>query len=151
MKARQLTVVTIALLGFLLALPCNPTTSYASELEQFPIEAEVSYEPATEAFFAQARSWYGTSFSFTAKHYSSTHYFDGNNVGIEMNCSAPRSGSFSVHLYRGGSLVGTAQLNRNGFAKADWTNVGPGNYTFHFIKANDGTTVSCSNVAMYSW
>lgn len=110
----------------------------------------MSHESDTGSLDANARSWYGTSFSFSRRYSIPYHYFDGNNVGIEMDCSSKGSGSFSVSLYRNGLLIGTAEFNRNGFTKAVWTNVGPGNYSFELVKT-DSASVKCSNVAMYSW
>lgn len=114
-------------------------------------EAVITHEPSAETPITEARSWYGTSFSFSHWYTIQSNSFDGNNVGIEMNCSSKGSGYFTVYLYRGGSVIGSAQFKLNGFTKAVWTNVGPGSYSFRLYKKADGASVKCSNVAMYSW
>lgn len=104
------------------------------------------------------RSWYGQTLSLLSRQETGASYYDGNNVGIELDASCPVDGFFDVALYRVDarnsrvtSFIGSASFKRNGFTKATWQNVGPGNYKFVFSKSNDGAVVTSSNVATYSW
>ena len=98
-------------------------------------------------------SWYGNSFSLTSGTWTTpSRYFDGNNIGIEMNCSAAGRGNFTVTCCRSnGATVGTKYFSYPGFTKATWPSTGPGNYYFRLSKVDDGIRVSSSDVAMYSW
>lgn len=98
-------------------------------------------------------SWYGDSFSFSSGTVRlSSRYFDGNNIGLEMNCSATGAGRFSVTCYRAnGASVGTRSFSYKGFTKATWPGAGPGNYYFCLTKNRDGVRVSSSDVALFSW
>lgn len=86
-----------------------------------------------------------TSKSLTAEHFS------GQNMGVELTAQSPSSGTFTVKLYRGTSYIGSATLKRNGYSRAEWTNVGPGVYRFVFSKTNDGKVVTCTGVRTFSW
>lgn len=98
-------------------------------------------------------SWYGDSFSFSSGVVRlPSRYFDGNNIGLEMNCTATGTGRFSVTCYRAnGASVGTKSFSYKGFTKATWPSVGPGNYYSCLSKNRDGVRVSSSNVALFSW
>lgn len=130
----------------------NPHQALASsvqdngEARSFFIEQSSSSAPSS-----LNRSWYGTSASFSSAISLSSHYHDGNNVGIEVTSSCKVNGSFSAQLFREGTFIASATLKRNGFSKAEWLNVGPGIYNLRFGKANDGTTVHCSDIAFFSW
>jgi len=75
-----------------------------------------------------------------------------------MTASAPVQPitTFSVSLYRdnpwyiGDDFIGKVSFPRNGTKTTAWTNVGSGDYYFYFTKANDGATVSSSNVHMHN-
>lgn len=141
-----------------------PTEAYALDSDESTeqIILEVSYDP-NDSFFngVGAQSWYGSSLYLSATSYSGQkRYYDGNNVGIEMTCSAAGGSAcdsyFSVELHRKNSLledtyIGSAPFKRNGFSKATWSNVGSGNYFFKFVKCSDSQSISSNDVAMYSW
>lgn len=97
------------------------------------------------------QSWDGTSISFAISYRLSARYFDGYNIGIKLTASCPINGTFTISLYRNSSFVGSASVRRNGYSETVWTNVGPGCYSYYFSKSQDGATVLCSNIAMYSW
>lgn len=108
----------------------------------------------------QVYSWYGSELQFVTELAGTPRWYDGNSIGIEMTCSAITEGQldthFSVELWRGentsnGTYIGSAALWRNGFSRAEWTNVGSGQYFFRFVKANDGIWVTSNDVAMFSW
>lgn len=109
-----------------------------------PVTAHASVEPY---------SWYGNSFSLASGTWTTpSRYFDGNNIGSEMNCSAAGRGNFTVTCCRSnGAAVGTKYFSYQGFTKATWPSAGPGNYYFKLSKTDDGIRVSSSDVAMYSW
>lgn len=148
------TVATGLLLAALGLAPILPETSHAQELRSaMAVGTIVSYDIRDRMASRQSRSWYGTTLRLSSSGRTSTSYFDGNNVGIEMTCSSSKDGYFSVQLKRAsdGSTVGTASFKYNGFTKATWTNVGPDSYYFAFSKQIDGAIVTSSDVAMYSW
>lgn len=102
------------------------------------------------------RSWHGYRLNLSLSARTPNWVFDGNNIAIEMTCTASRNDSFTTTLYRIGSSgakerVGSADLKYQGFSKATWTNVGPGTYFFEFEKKADGITVFSSDAAAYSW
>lgn len=140
------------LLAMMLLLSFAPIDVLAAELPE--AEVEISHF-ATAATTSYERSWYGASLALSRTSYTPTHYYDGNNVGIEMSCSSEKEGSFTVTLWRSvtgnSERVGTAMFDRNGFTKATWSNVGPGSYYFIFTKASDGALVYCRDIGMYSW
>lgn len=146
-KAR---LISILLLLFMSA----PAIVYASPTNEASVVITHEQIDLVDSGIDQ-RSWYGTSMAFSRTAYTSEYSFDGTNVGIEMTCTSSKSGSFTVYLWRktigGSERVGSASFNRNGFTKATWTNVGSGTYFFILSKANDGTVVTCSDIAMYSW
>lgn len=144
--------VMLGSVAALISCLCMPKAAFAQAIGSPGIVTRVSHAPQS-SISLQARSWYGTRFSFASTYSTGSYSFDGNSVGIEMNCSATGGGVFSVSLVNAstGHIVGSATFQRNGFNKADWTNVGPGRYRFMFSKAADGVVVSCSNVAMFSW
>lgn len=132
-----------------------PTLAQASDLDSFDetefVTIDAVYSLDDPFSLDLSRSWYGDSFSF--KDYSCwilPRYYDGNNVGIEMNTQCSASGSFSISLYKGSTLIGTSYQSLNGFVKADWTNVGSGYFRFLLTKSCDAE-LSCTNVALYSW
>lgn len=98
------------------------------------------------------RSWYSSSFQFESFFETGTYYFDGNNMGIELNAttSSASGASFVVTLYQGSRSRGSATLNASGFVRAEWTGVGPGSYSFRFTSTS-GKMIYCANVAMFSW
>lgn len=98
-------------------------------------------------------SWHGDSFTLASgTRKSAVHYFDGNNIGIEMTCSANRQGTFVVGCYQSnGQKIGTRTFAYQGFTKATWPSAGPGYYYFLFSKVNDGAVVKSNDVATYSW
>lgn len=132
---------------------CTPARAYAQGNEGGKVETRVFNDPIGLANYqvVSDRSWYGGRVSFSINASTNIRYFDGNSVGIEVQASCPTPGSFTVSLYRGNALISTASLKRNGFSRAEWRNVGPGSYRFVFRKSPDGSTVACSNVAMFSW
>ena len=153
MSLHRFGLAGVVLLLFISTLTLGPSISYASTSEQGrqEIEVRVLSTPQEVEHASTERSWYGDSFSFSRSYSTSSHYYDGSSVGIEVTASCPSKGSFSVMLYRNGSFISSATLNRNGFSRAEWKNVGPGSYSFTFSKSNDGTIVKCSDVAMFSW
>lgn len=85
-------------------------------------------------------------------------WYGGSTVGIEMTCHYVAESSdscdthFSVELHReDGSYIGSAAFPRNGYNKAEWTNVGPGNYYFRFVKCGDNSRFASNLVKMYSY
>ena len=119
------------------------------------LSAPVVITHAREAIGVSTRSWYGDEANLLSTYSTTPRYFDGVNVGIEMNCTSTKAGSFTVELWRGSSRfsasrVGTASFSRQGFTKATWTNVGSGTYFFVFTNSA-GTLIKCSGIAMYSW
>lgn len=109
--------------------------------------------PSTAYASAEPYSWYGNSFTLASGTWTTpVRYFDGNNIGIEMNCSAARKGNFTVTCCRSnGATIGVKYFSYQGFTKATWPSAGPGNYYFKLSKVDDGVRVSSSDVAMYSW
>lgn len=99
-------------------------------------------------------SWHAWQLSLTNKKVSSpSKYFDGNNIGLEMTCSSSISGTICVECIpeEGGSL-GVRYYPYKGFKKNTWKSNGSGQYHFCFYKSgNDVSTVTSSDVAMYSW
>ncbi len=109
--------------------------------------------PAIALASEETCSWYGDSFSFSSGTVRiPARYFDGSNIGLEMNCSATANGMFNVACYRGdGASVGMRKISYQGFSKVTWPSVGPGDYYFHLTKIRDGVRVSSSDVAFFSW
>lgn len=63
--------------------------------------------------------------------------------------------TFEVELHRVTAgffdeYVSTARLDCNGSSWALWSNVGPGDYYFKFLKDDDGSTVSSNSLMAYS-
>lgn len=138
------------LASFALALICRTRVCLAVEPR---VRVTCALDQGPEALYlVHPRSWQGISFSFGTVYSTSSFYFDGANVGIEMYASCPVDGTFTVELYRNNyEFVGSAEFKRNGFTKAVWENVGAGTYKFKFRKTADGTSVSSSDASMYSW
>lgn len=84
--------------------------------------------------------------------------YSGSNMNIYMTAKAPATfiTTFKVELYRDRTFpisddyIGYSNFPRNGSKTATWSNVGSGTYHFFFSKANDGVTVTSSNVHMYN-
>lgn len=155
-KLRHALSIVAIFVGALSMTMAAPAVSEASELSQAFTAAEVTHDPEETTLAPETRSWYGTSFTFSSNLRLGAHYYDGSNVGIEMTCSSSQpSGTFSVRLYRLSgatpTFIGNASFKQNGFNKATWSNVGAGTYYFVLSKAGDGISVTCSEVAMYSW
>lgn len=153
MKAVGLRSVVLAAIVAGCVSPFGASTAYGEELVISPV---VIVTDDRTASLPAPRSWYGSTMSLITTYSTASYYFDGNSVGIEMTCSSQRSGTFSVTLYRdvgsgSSQRIGTAAFNRNGFTKATWSGVGSGTYHFVMSKPNDGTRVTSSDVAMYSW
>lgn len=149
---RKLSLIrlTMSMMVFLV-LFTSPCASYAQESATVQ-EAQVFSIPVEYSQYELVdRSWYGEEIAFSVTARTALRYFDGSSVGIEVFASCPVAGSFTVQLYRGNTYVGIAYLNRNGFSRAEWTNIGSGSYRFVFSKSLDGSTVTCSDVAMFSW
>lgn len=110
-------------------------------------------------------SWYGWTYAtFSKGLYSDSHYFDGNNVGLNWGSDTHNSvpnhinnnGGFDIKLQKQNSFggwtdLGTYRASRSGSGGATWTNVGPGTYRFRFTKAIDGTTQYVTDIEMFSW
>ena len=145
--------VGIVLAGLAVSVIClaTPQTASATTVPESMVFATVSHDEGPIRSRSFARSWFGDSLSLVSRQTSSSRYFDGNNVGIELTASCPVDGTFTVSLLRSGSLIGSATFKRNGFTKATWEGIGPGHYQFTFSKANDGARVTSNDVAMYSW
>ncbi|WP_147569449.1 hypothetical protein [Collinsella ihumii] len=112
--------------------------------------------PSTAMALIVPRSWYGWSFTLTGKSITTpAQYFDGNNIGIEMTCSAAVSGRLLVSChsgYSGGSSLGTRSFSYQGFTKATWQSNDPGIYRFVISRqGTDSAVVRSSDVKMYSW
>lgn len=109
----------------------------------------ITYEPSLPA--PSDRSWYGDSFQFQTSYITRENYYDGNNVGIELDATASATVPFQITLLKGGGVVSTARLNTGGFVRAEWPGVGSGMYSFRFTSSGQRLTISCRNVAMFSW
>lgn len=87
-----------------------------------------------------------------------TRYYSGRNISIEMDAyttgSNPCDNYFSVELHRAdfpfSTQIGSAGFKRNGYSKATWKNMEPGNYFFRFVKCADNVTIKSNNVRMWS-
>lgn len=113
----------------------------------------VTHTKSFDPYEPIACSWYGCTSIFTGATKLGPYYFDGSNVGIEMNCSSSAGGSFTVTLYRGGSSggrVGSATFSKRGFTKATWSNVGSGSYSFGISRIGS-SRITANDIAMYSW
>ena len=110
----------------------------------------ISYSPSSSAY-ASRRSWYGENFILFGSRTTTARFFDGNSLGIELvaTCAEPNA-TFSISLRKGAQMLGVAMLRANGFVRAEWPNVGPGNYQFVF-QNDTGLSITCQNVAMFSW
>lgn len=144
----------ISLVALLILL--SPSTTWASEFSPKDSGIYITHEKI-EIPGISMMSWFGEKLRLASTQTLKARTFDGNNVGIEMTAKCPKDGTFSVTLYRkmSGSnrlrYVGTATFKRNGFTKAVWENVGSGIYQFVCTKSPDGTVVTSSDVAIYSW
>lgn len=102
-------------------------------------------------------SWYSSSGSFKYVLTTPARYFDGTNVGFNLNASNSnpnnKNTTFTVRLIKlGTGYVGeTHYLSRTGSSSVNWYNVGAGEYRFEFSKANDGTTQYIDYIEMFSW
>lgn len=150
-----LVIIPFSTLVVAVLLVTSPRCAHAADLysanNQIAVEVYTEPEDAPPRTTTSDRSWYGESASFSLSHMMDEHYYDGSSVGIEVTASCPVDGSFTVSLYRSGVLIASASLNRNRFSRAEWLNVGPGRYSFRFSKSNDGATVRCSDIALFSW
>lgn len=149
-KVRRHMRSALVFAGLMSALLGLPGQAYADDVMAGYPEAHVSTKADASGRLGE-RSWYGGMISFSTQGSTNQHYYDGNNVGIEVSASCQVSGTFTVSLYRNGIFISSASLRRNGFSRAEWNNVGPGSYRFIFSKSNDGATVTCSDIAMFSW
>lgn len=152
MAARRVVMLLCGIaLSFFMVVP-----AHAEEMNNEDI-SQVSHDDAVVLQDEiSSRSWHGYTLVLSLNTRTPEWDFDGNNIGVEMTCTASRNDSFTVTLYRIGSndakeRVGSADLRYQGFSKATWTNVGPGTYFFEFEKKADGITVFSSDVAAYSW
>ena len=147
---RASAVVVLVLISCMLATWPEPVQASEVERNEAPIIVTYSRDDVVSP-----RAWFGTSMVLYTTYATSSHYFDGNSVGIEMTCASVGGGTFNVTLRRvqGNSSVsiGTAAFRRNVFTKATWEGVGAGTYFFVMSKPTDGTRVTSSDVAMYSW
>ncbi len=152
---KSFTIAYVMILFIMLTLCLVPSLAKADEVGTSPVEVNVYSSPYEAPQPPLARSWYGESLYLSKQSKSGSYYFDGNNIGIEMTASCSTGGSFTASLYRMNganlSFIGSATFKRNGFTKATWSNVGSGTYRFVFTKTSDGSTVTSSDVAMYSW
>lgn len=146
---------TLAVIGCALILVFTCVrTARASDVDASSTEIVISYERADPGIDAASRAWYGRKLTLSRNQTFGPQTFDGNNVGIEMTASCPKSGSFTVTLYKMNPTkqrIGSATFKRNGFTKAVWENVGSGRYLFECAKSPDGATVTSNDVAIYSW
>ena len=131
-----------------LGVLAHPQRALAQAMEE--VVPTVSYEMSSE--ISAERSWYASSFQFESIFETGNYYFDGNNIGIELNATVSSASgvSFVVTLYQGSRSRGSATLNASGFVRAEWTGVGPGSYSFRFTSTS-GKMIVCTNVAMFSW
>lgn len=138
----------------LLVMSCAVETAYAQGLQSATESVTISTSPSPLATGC-ARSWYGSKLSLLTRAQTELKHYDGSSIGIEMTCSSASEGTFLVSLYRVESsstqFLGSATFKRRGFTKATWNGVGSGSYYFVFSKANDGTLVTSSDAATYSW
>lgn len=160
-RRELLGVTTSVLASFII----NPVIALGKDELESETRVIVKYDKDNDSYGRSLYSWFGSSLdmSNTTEMSGATHYYYGNNLGIEMSCYTKGSSSkcdtyFSVELHRlTGSYydvdeyVGSAAFKRNGFTKATWTNVGSGRYYFKFRKCPDGQSIHSDSVAMYSW
>ena len=100
------------------------------------------------------RSWYGSTLSLSGtSSRTPAQYYDGNNIGIEMTCTAPKQDYFYVQCCTTtGIKLARKQISYIGFTKQTWPSRGPGYYYFTFTKRrNDQITVRSQDVKTYSW
>lgn len=107
-------------------------------------------------------SSYDISYSFLVDLKGQTRYFDGQHIAFESFAEsepAPHSilKTYTVTLYRDKGWwskpdeIGEVTLLRDTWDKAEWTNVGPGNYFIRLEKANDGITLEDDNAHFYNF
>lgn len=140
--------------GLLIALlflltPIFPIKAWATGGE---VEISVTYDDSNSG--VTACSWFGEPLTLNSYERFGRYTFDGSNVGLELTSSCAKSGFFTVTLLRVSDAstvrIGSASLKSNGFTKATWSNVGPGQYMFEF-RSNLGSLITAPTVAMYSW
>lgn len=126
--------LVITMLGCAIAMS-TATPAFAKQIANDP-QVIVTHDRAKSVtgtfrdIYVSDRSWYGATLNLLTRVQTPVRSFDGNNVGIEMTCSSPSGGGFTVTLYRSaggsGSRIGSATFACNGFTKATWPNVGSG-------------------------
>lgn len=130
-------------------------STFASPMSAYAEPCAISPEPVLTLYEATSPfSWYADTFSITSGTVRTpTRYFDGSNIGIEMESSAQSSGSLQVALYSSnGSSFGPRQIRYPGSSSASWLNTSPGYYYFRFSKRdNPSVTVTSNQLRMFSW
>lgn len=138
-QSRKGSIIAIAIYTSLLLMVMGPMRVYAGPV---------------------LRNWFGSNFQFSTSLRGSTRYYDLDNIGCDFRAytdsgTGAASNTFSVTLMRDRGLwrddCGKKTASRNGSSHFDWYGVGAGDYYFYFSKANDGQTVKCDAVGMYSW
>lgn len=155
----------VAGLGLPLLASSLPRAAFAEEVHpgsnatpsSQPIEPIVTYERENEPV-PYGNIYYSTlSFNQTSLT-GATRYYSGRNISIEMDAyttgNNPCDNYFSVELHRAdfpfSTQIGSAGFKRNGYSKATWPNMEPGNYFFRFVKCADSVTIKSNNVRMWS-
>jgi hypothetical protein len=103
-------------------------------------------------------SSYSSTLTLAVSESGTARYYDGRDITISMNARYSAynklNSTFKVTLQRQGTFgysdVGWTNIPRDGASSTKWTNVGPGTYRFYFSKANDGVTITSSNVKMFN-
>jgi hypothetical protein len=106
-------------------------------------------------------SSYHSTLSFDSYLEGTSRSYSGNNITIEMTCSADQapdsvySKYFTTKLYRDHFLIDDyvgsySSCKRNGSTSVTWSNVGAADYYFVFSKAVDGIWVNSDDVYMHN-
>ncbi len=103
-------------------------------------------------------SSYKTTVKFKNPYSGVCRSYDGNNIRYSATMKSSKandSGTYVVVLERGSGVwafeVGRKTLKRVGYGKAEWSNVGKGEYRVSFEKSNDGVILSSNNVCIENY
>lgn len=105
-------------------------------------------------------SSYSSTLAFQGEYQGATRSFDGQNIRYTADTYSSNPNYINkvyyVSLYRknfiGSTLIGkSTDLDRDGYSKVDWSNVGKGKYYLYFTKARDGYNVYSNNVKIYNY
>lgn len=165
-------VISVAL-AITLTLGCAtayPTTSFAEEpteptvtlYDSMRIDPVVTHDKDEYPIdpTGLTSSYSSTLVLGVPSHVGITRYYSGTNISISMDAYTTGSGgncdpSFSVELHRAhgfySEYIGSAAFWRDGYSKATWSNVGPGDYYFKFVRCmQDNKTIYSNNVRMWN-